>query len=534
MSATTSSQPDGDKGGKGFLERSSLITDNVPALIVRLAVLMLLDAFAFTFAYRMIRDGTPAFGITILLIALVINVVFLRNNMMPLRWIVPGLALMVMMHIYPVMFTVYTAFTNYGDGHLIEKPIAIRQIESQRYLPESGVSFSWSAFKAPDGTYALWLVDADGNSFFATPTEFTSGLAVVGVSAQQDEDGVPETIEGYVRVPRRDIFKTLPELEGKSYGGEENAVQVNSLKGAAQFQQRYIYNEEIDTMTDQTDGTVYYAVDGAFTSEDGKTLIPGWPITVGLENFIRLFTNPALRGPFVAVTAWTFAWAFFSVLMTFALGLFLAIVLNDPDVPFRRLTRVLLIVPYAIPGFISVLIWRGLFNPILGAIGSNFDPGWFSDPFFAKVGVLLVNLWLGFPYMFLITTGALQGIPQDIYEAAKVDGAGGIYRFWRITLPLLLVSIGPLLIGSFAFNFNNFTIIDLYNRGGPPMAGTSTPAGHTDIMISYTYRLAFGGGRGADYGLAAAIAIVIFLVVAVITLFNFRYTGMLEEVSENV
>jgi ABC-type sugar transport system permease subunit len=136
--------------------------------------------------------------------------------------------------------------------------------------------------------------------------------------------------------------------------------------------------------------------------------------------------------------------------------------------------------------------------------------------------------------MFLITTGALQAIPRDIYEAAIVDGASGIYQFWRITLPLLLISVGPLLVGSFAFNFNNFTIIDLYNRGGPPMSGTPTPAGHTDILISYTYRLAFAGGRGADYGLAAAIAILIFIIVAAITLFNFRYTGMLEEVSENV
>ena len=135
--------------------------------------------------------------------------------------------------------------------------------------------------------------------------------------------------------------------------------------------------------------------------------------------------------------------------------------------------------------------------------------------------------------MFLITTGALQGIPNDIYEAAKVDGAAGLYRFWRITLPLLLVAVGPLLIGSFAFNFNNFTIIDLYNRGGPPIPNTPAPAGYTDILISYTYRLAFGGGRGADYGLAAAVAVIIFIIVGAITIANFRFTGMLEEVSEN-
>jgi ABC-type sugar transport system permease subunit len=115
-----------------------------------------------------------------------------------------------------------------------------------------------------------------------------------------------------------------------------------------------------------------------------------------------------------------------------------------------------------------------------------------------------------------------------------VDGASGFQQFWRITLPLLLVAVGPLLVGSFAFNFNNFTIIQLYNNGGPPIPGTPTPAGYTDILISYTYKLAFGGGRGADLGLAAAISIVIFVIVGAITIANFRYTGMLEEVSESV
>jgi ABC-type sugar transport system permease subunit len=287
-------------------------------------------------------------------------------------------------------------------------------------------------------------------------------------------------------------------------------------------------------MIDQENGTVYANVRGTFTAPDGATLIPGFPVVVGFENFVRLFTSPALRGPLFSIFAWTVIFALLSVLTTFVLGLLLALVLNEPYMPLRRLTRVLMIVPYALPAFISVLIWRGMLNPVIGIIGSNFDPGWFSSPFWAKVGILIINLWLGYPYMFLITTGALQGIPTDLYEAARVDGANGIQQFWRITLPLLLVSVGPLLIGSFAFNFNNFTIIQLYANGGPPIPGTPTPAGYTDILISYTFKLAFGGGRGADLGLASAIAIVIFVIVGAITIMNFRFTGMLEEVSENV
>jgi ABC-type sugar transport system permease subunit len=136
--------------------------------------------------------------------------------------------------------------------------------------------------------------------------------------------------------------------------------------------------------------------------------------------------------------------------------------------------------------------------------------------------------------MFLICTGALQSIPSDIYEAAEVDGASGWQRFMNITLPLLLVAVGPLLIGSFAFNFNNFTIIDIYNEGGPPIPNSPTPAGHTDILITYIFRLAFGGGRGVDYGYASAITIVIFIILAIIVGIQFRSTRVWEEVSESV
>jgi ABC-type sugar transport system permease subunit len=135
--------------------------------------------------------------------------------------------------------------------------------------------------------------------------------------------------------------------------------------------------------------------------------------------------------------------------------------------------------------------------------------------------------------MMLISTGALAAVPSDIYEAASVDGANTWQKFWTMTLPLILISLGPLLISSFAFNLNNFNIVFLYAEGGPPISGSPVPAGHTDILISYTYRLAFGG-RGADYGFASAITIFIFLLVATITFFQFRYTKALEEISENV
>ncbi len=240
------------------------------------------------------------------------------------------------------------------------------------------------------------------------------------------------------------------------------------------------------------------------------------------------------------LVTWNFAFAILSLLLNFALGLLIAILFNDPKFPLKKLIRSLLIIPYTIPALITVIIWRGMLNPELGVVTRILEavfgssPPFMTDQWWAKVAILIINLWLSYPYFFLICSGALQSIPSDIYEAAVVDGANPWKKFWKITLPLLLVSVGPLLVASFTFNFNNFNLIYLFNAGGPPMAGTPTPAGHTDLLISYVYNLAFAGSRGVNYGFAAAITIVIFFIVGTITLFQFRFTNMWEEISENV
>ena len=142
-----------------------------------------------------------------------------------------------------------------------------------------------------------------------------------------------------------------------------------------------------------------------------------------------------------------------------------------------------------------------------------------------------MNLWLGFPYMFLITTGALQSIPGDVLEAAKIDGAGPMRTFRSIQMPLLLVSTAPLLISSFAFNFNNFTLIFMLTEGGPRFADASVPVGHTDILISMVYQISGLDGRAStNYGLASALSIMIFLIIGTISALAFRKTRQLEEV----
>jgi len=267
----------------------------------------------------------------------------------------------------------------------------------------------------------------------------------------------------------------------------------------------------------------------------------GYISGVGFRNFERIWGDPTVSGPFLKVFGWTFTYAFLSVLLTFAIGLALALILNNPTLRARMAYRTLFIIPWAIPAFISVLVWReGIFNETYGFLNKFVLSKWFhiatvpwlSDPVWAKFSVLLVNLWLGFPYMMTVCLGSLQSIPGELYEAADMDGANRIQTFWRITLPLLLIAVAPLLVGSFAFNFNNFVNIYLLTQGGPPLPNAQTPAGSTDILISYTYKLAFEGGHGQDYGFASAISVIIFFIVASISAINFKFSGALEEVNK--
>ncbi|MEL7434029.1 MAG: ABC transporter permease subunit, partial [Chloroflexota bacterium] len=298
---------------------------------------------------------------------------------------------------------------------------------------------------------------------------------------------------------------------------------------------------------------------GIMTVTIDDTLTPGYRVWIGGQNFERVvednfnfdsfedeelnffqqFQN-AFNGELFTIFIWTFMFAFLSVFTTFWMGLFMAIILDDAKLPGKKIIRSLLIIPYAIPGVIGIVVWQGMLNGNLGIIsttiadftGQPFFP--FQEAWTARTAIIVVNLWLGYPYMMLISSGALQAIPSDIYEAAAVDGASPSERFWQITLPLLLVTMGPLLIASFVFNFNNYLLIEALTAGDPPIPGSSRAAGFTDILISYVYQLAFGSNRGADYGYASAITIIIFFITAGITLVQYRYTRTWEEVGENV
>jgi len=530
---TSTTSQDSRKGGE---------ISSIPVLprLVNFLILIAIDACVIWFLSRLVSLGYYPLAAAILILLIFLNVVLLLRPARPIRWMVVGLVLMGLFVIYPIFFTVWVSSTNYGEGHLITREQATDQILRLKYLPEKGKAYSWTAFKSPEGDYALWLVDADGNGYLALVgeplTQPQPGEAGIG---ELDAKGIPATVAGYQRL-NAILAATDKNLTEIQFGEEGKTIQVRSPSEAAELLPLYIYDPDRDAMVSQETGIAYQNIRGAFTSPDGKQLRPGFIESIQFTNFRDFFISPALRGPLVRIILWNFAFAFFSLLFSFSLGLAIAILFNDKFFPFKRLIRSLLIIPYTIPALITILIWRGMLNPELGVFDRMLEslfgwaPPWFTDQWWAKIAILIVNLWLSYPYFMLVCSGALQSISEDYYAAARVDGASTWQQFWNITLPLLMVAVGPLLVASFTFNFNNFNLIYLFNQGLPPMAGTPTPAGHTDILISYVYNLAFTGSRGVNYGFASAITIVIFLIVSVITLFQFRFTNMWEEVGENV
>lgn len=252
---------------------------------------------------------------------------------------------------------------------------------------------------------------------------------------------------------------------------------------------------------------------------------------VGFETFKNIFTVDIWRTTFFDVLGWTVVWTLCATILQVSLGIFLAVVVHQKDVKFKKLIRTILILPWAVPGFVTILIFAGMFNDTFGVINTTILPmlglgakPWMTNHNYTRIALVLIQGWLAFPYIFIVTTGVLQSIPDDLYEAAVIDGASAFRKFKDITLPLILMSIAPILITQFTFNFNNFNIIYLFNGGGPAVPGSS--AGGTDILVSWIYKLTM---QSSQYSLAAALTILLSVFVIGIALWQFKKTSSFKE-----
>ena len=337
------------------------------------ALLVAVDSFVIWLSIRFFSLGYYPLVAVFLVITIFTNVVILRKQAYPLRWMIIGLVLMTLFTIYPIFFTVWVSFTNYGESHLITKKQAIDQIEGYKYLPEAGKAYTWTAFKSPEDEYALWLIDAEGTGYLATTGAILSdpkpGEAGIG---ELDDKGIPKTIEGFQRL-NAILAATDKNLKEILFGEVGRTIQVRSPSEAAELLPLYVYDITQDAMINQQTGVVYTNLRGIFTSSSGEQLRPGFVAPIGFTNFKNFFINPALRGPMVELVTWNFAFAILSLLLNFSLGLAIAIMFNDPHFPYKKLIRSLLIIPYTVPALITILIWRGMLNPELGVISHGLE-----------------------------------------------------------------------------------------------------------------------------------------------------------------
>lgn len=503
-------------------------------LAVKVVLLGLTAGIALWAAFPLV--GAEAWtGLAVLLIVTAaLFYLYLTRRHVPAKYLVPGTLFLIAFQILPVLYTASTAFTNLGDGHRGSKQDAITSIQTASVTQVPGsTEYNLSIATTGDpatGPLVFLVTDPATGTVSAGDAGGLTKLDAADVTIATG--GKVTAAKGYTVLNFGEASarsKEITELAVPTAGG---AIRATGLSRAYEGKANRAYDAGCDCVRDATTGKTWTAdgKTGSFVAADGDRLDQGWKVGVGLNNFTRVVTDSRISGPFLSTLIWNFVFALGSTGGTFVLGLLCALALHSPRVRGKNLYRVLLILPYAMPSFAMLLVWRDMFNTDFGLVNNLFglNVDWFGHAWSARLAVILVQLWLGYPYMFLVATGALQAIPQELTEATSVDGATPWQSFRKVTLPLLLVALSPLLISSFAYNFNNFNAIYLTTDGAPFAADNST-VGATDLLITYTYRLAFGA-QGAQFGFAAAISVFIFALVATISAVAFRRTRKQEEV----
>ncbi|MHB8129874.1 MAG: carbohydrate ABC transporter permease [Mobilitalea sp.] len=276
----------------------------------------------------------------------------------------------------------------------------------------------------------------------------------------------------------------------------------------------------------------------AFTNYSAPKHIPpnntvDW---VGFDNFTTMFGgNATWTSALGRVAVWTLVWAVIATATCYFGGMLMAVVLLDNKLKVAPFFRGIFILPYAVPSVVSMLVWQNLLNGSFGTVNRTLmqlgliDKAipWLSNEWMAKFTVVMINLWAGFPYFMLLITGTMTAVSADLFEAAKIDGAGKFQLFKKITLPLVLYQTMPLIIMSFTHNINNFGAIFFLSGGNPVVSDTTvTSAGGTDLLVTWIYKLTVNLMK---YNYASVLAIMIFVILAPFAIFQFRRTKSYKE-----
>ena len=461
--------------------------------------------------------------------------IFLSESAYTYRYLFPGFIGFGLFVIFPIAYMVFLSFTKYSSKNLLTLDRSVG-LFLQETIPMDTASYKYKLYASENGQYILYIEDQkDPTKRFASePFDLKPGeqpraeqdpKKLTALAPGEEVKGKPLEMGQITReklfMPMRNLQFALPD---------DRLIAMEGLTKFGSRERVWTLNQD-GSLTNKKDGTVIRPDSklGFFVNDKGEQVGVGFRTFTGLDNYMQILTDPRIQGPFFRIFVWTVAFSGLSVILTFAAGMLLSVLLQREDLAFRKVYRTLLILPYAVPAVLSILILKGTFNQDFGAANQilrgvfGFAPEWETDPWGARAMVLLVNIWLGYPYMMLICSGMLQSIPTAIYEASAIDGSNRIVDFFRLTLPLVLTPMVPILISSFAFNFNNFNLIYLLTGGGPKMVGGGI-AGETDLLVNYTFNIAFRD-TGTNYGLASAIATVLFFIVGFLSWINLRMTA---------
>jgi maltose/maltodextrin transport system permease protein len=505
------------------------------AFPVRQVLTLLLALPALYVTFVLYHTGNVWIALVMLVVTCLGVYIYLSPRGTTYRYLFPGLVGFGLFVIFPLVYTIFIGFTKYSSENLLFFDRAAALFRNETFISANAASYKYRLYAQDDGTYVLYLEDKKDPTrrFASEPFELTVGAKSKGpvepvklsaLAGAEEVKGKPLEMPQVVRAkllgPLRERQFILPN---------DTLLGMANMESFSSRERLWTQNPD-GSLTNKKDGSVIKPDfrQGFFVNDKGERVGVGFRTFAGFDNYIRIFTDSRIQGPFFRIFLWTVAFSAISVFLTFAAGMLLAVILEQKDLRGRAIYRTLFILPYAVPGILSILILKGLFNQEFGAVNEllkgifGFAPPWETNPWGARAMILLVNLWLGYPYMMLICTGMLQSIPGAIYEASAIDGSNMLVDFSELTLPLVLPPMIPILISAFAFNFNNFNLIFLLTGGGPQMVGGN--GGETDLLVTYTFNIAFRDS-GTNFGLASAIATLLFILVGFLAWINLRFTA---------
>ena len=496
-----------------------------------LVILFLLPALYLDFlAYQ---SGSTWVALGLLIIIGLGAYIYLDSRAEAYRYLFPGLIGFGLFIIFPLLYTVVVSLTRYSSSHLLPYERALSLFQQETFS-NGGSAYNYKLLQQPDAGFLLYLEEDKDSSkrFISEPFELTAkesgpvepiklSILAEGATPPGQPLALPQITRQKLYIPLRSRHFLLPD---------GTLIALEGLQKFTARQRLWKINGD-GSLTNLQDGSMIRPdfSQGCFVSQKGEKVGVGFRAFSGVENYAQIVTDPRIQGPFLRIFLWTILFSALSVVGGLAIGMFLAVLLDWKELRFRNLYRTLLILPYAVPSVLSILIFKGLFSQEFGAVNEFlralhlFAPEWETNPWGARAMILLVNLWLGYPYMMLVCTGMLKSVPSTIYEASAMDGSNPLTDFFQLTLPLVLPPLVPILVASFAFNFNNFTLVYLLTAGGPRMVGGGI-AGETDLLVTYTFNLAFRDS-GTNYGLASAIATLLFFIVGTLAWLNLRLSA---------